>query len=40
MLAVCQPAVPAYAATAVMNADKNRWRPKTLTMMGGPIDTP
>src|SRR5215213_4386600 len=32
MLAVCQPAVPAYAATAVMNADKNRWRPKSLTM--------
>ena len=22
-----------------MAADKNRWRPKTLTMMGGPIDT-
>src|SRR6476469_1065094 len=39
MLAVCQPAVPAYAATAVMNADKSRWRPKTLTMMGGSIDT-
>ncbi len=39
MLAVCQPAVPAYAATALMNADKNEWRPKTLTMMGGPIDT-
>jgi poly(3-hydroxybutyrate) depolymerase len=39
MLAVCQPAVPAYAATALMNADKNRWRPKSLTMMGGPIDT-
>ena len=39
MLAVCQPAVPAYAATALMNADKNRWRPKTLAMMGGPIDT-
>jgi len=39
MLAVCQPAVPAYAATALMNADKNPWRPKTLTMMGGPIDT-
>src|SRR6478735_8169425 len=39
MLAVCQPAVPAYAATAVMNADKNPWRPKSLTMMGGPIDT-
>jgi poly(3-hydroxybutyrate) depolymerase len=39
MLAVCQPAVPAFAATALMNADKNRWRPKSLTMMGGPIDT-
>jgi poly(3-hydroxybutyrate) depolymerase len=39
MLAVCQPAVPAFAATALMNADKNVWRPKSLTMMGGPIDT-
>lgn len=39
VLAVCQPAVPAFAATAVMNAEKNAWRPKTLTMMGGPIDT-
>ena len=39
MLAVCQPSVPAFAATAIMNADKNPARPKTLTMMGGPIDT-
>jgi poly(3-hydroxybutyrate) depolymerase len=39
LLAVCQPAVPAFAATAVMNEDKNRWRPRSLTMMGGPIDT-
>ncbi len=39
LLAVCQPAVPAFAATALMSADKNRWRPRTLTMMGGPIDT-
>ena len=39
MLAVCQPAVPAFAATALMNADKHPYRPKTLTMMGGPIDT-
>jgi poly(3-hydroxybutyrate) depolymerase len=39
VLAVCQPAVPAYAATALMNAANNRWRPKTLAMMGGPIDT-
>ena len=39
VLAVCQPAVPAFAATALMNASKSRWRPRTLTMMGGPIDT-
>ena len=39
LLAVCQPAVPAFAATALMDEDKNPWRPKTLTMMGGPIDT-
>jgi poly(3-hydroxybutyrate) depolymerase len=39
MLAVCQPAVPAFAATALMDEDKNPHRPKTLTMMGGPIDT-
>jgi poly(3-hydroxybutyrate) depolymerase len=39
LLAVCQPAVPAFAATALMGAAKNPWRPKTLTMMGGPIDT-
>jgi poly(3-hydroxybutyrate) depolymerase len=39
MLAVCQPSVPAYAAVAIMSADKNPARPRTLTMMGGPIDT-
>jgi len=39
MLAVCQPSVPAYAATALMNADKHPARPRTLTMMGGPVDT-
>ena len=39
MLAVCQPAVPAFAADGADGADKNPWRPKTLTMMGGPIDT-
>ncbi|MBV9881550.1 MAG: polyhydroxyalkanoate depolymerase [Sphingomonadaceae bacterium] len=39
MLAVCQPSVPAFAAVALMSADKNPCRPKTLTMMGGPIDT-
>lgn len=39
MLAVCQPSVPAYAAAALMSADKHPCRPKSLTMMGGPIDT-
>lgn len=39
MLAVCQPSVPCYAAAAIMSAGKHPCRPKTLTMMGGPIDT-
>ncbi len=39
VLAVCQPSVPVYAATALMGADKHPNRPRTLTMMGGPIDT-
>src|SRR3546814_14326893 len=39
MLAVCQPSVPAYAAAAIMAAGKHPARPRTLTMMGGPIDT-
>jgi poly(3-hydroxybutyrate) depolymerase len=39
MMAVCQPSVPAFAATAIMNREKHPCAPKTLTMMGGPIDT-
>lgn len=39
MLAVCQPSVPALAATAIMAADRHPCRPLSLTMMGGPIDT-
>ena len=39
MMAVCQPSVPAYAATALMNLHKSPATPATLTMMGGPIDT-
>ena len=39
VMAVCQPSVPALAATALMNAEGHRCRPATLTMMGGPIDT-
>ncbi|MAC11484.1 MAG: polyhydroxyalkanoate depolymerase, partial [Sphingorhabdus sp.] len=39
MLAVCQPSVPCYAATAFMTQDENPCVPRTLTLMGGPIDT-
>ena len=39
MMAVCQPSVPALAATAITNATGNPCRPASLTMMGGPIDT-
>jgi poly(3-hydroxybutyrate) depolymerase len=39
MLAVCQPAVPAYAAISIMSVKNDPNLPLTLTMMGGPIDT-
>lgn len=39
MLAVCQPSVPSYAAVTVMSAADHSCLPRTLTMMGGPIDT-
>jgi poly(3-hydroxybutyrate) depolymerase len=39
VMAVCQPSVPALAATAIMGEAKHPCRPATLTMMGGPIDT-
>ncbi len=39
VMAVCQPSVPVFAATALMNADRHPCAPVTLTMMGGPIDT-
>jgi poly(3-hydroxybutyrate) depolymerase len=39
MLAVCQPSVPCYAAVCVMSSDQHPYRPRTLTMMGGPVDT-
>jgi poly(3-hydroxybutyrate) depolymerase len=39
VLAVCQPSVPAFAATAVMAAAGDPCRPLTLMMMGGPVDT-
>jgi len=39
VMAVCQPSVPAIVATSVMAERNNPNSPKTLTVMGGPIDT-
>ncbi len=39
MIAVCQPAVAALAATAVMAETRNPAIPRSLTLMAGPIDT-
>ncbi len=39
VIAVCQPSVPALAATALMEEDDHPARPASLVMMGGPIDT-
>ncbi len=39
VLAVCQPSVPVYAAIALMSAEDHPCTPRTLTMMGGPVDT-
>lgn len=38
-VAVCQPAVPLFAAVSLMEADKDPNVPLTMTLMGGPIDT-
>lgn len=39
VLAVCQPAVPALAATALMAEDGHPAAPRSLSIMSGPIDT-
>ena len=39
VMAVCQPAVPVFAAVALMEEDKDPYAPLTMTLMGGPIDT-
>ncbi len=39
ILAVCQPSVPALAATAVMSGWGDNCVPASLTLIGGPIDT-
>ena len=38
VLGICQAAVPALAATAIMEADRDVAPPRTLTLMAGPID--
>ncbi|WP_312861493.1 polyhydroxyalkanoate depolymerase [Segnochrobactrum spirostomi] len=39
VLAVCQPAVPVFAAAALMEEDDDPAIPASITLMGGPIDT-
>jgi poly(3-hydroxybutyrate) depolymerase len=39
VVAVCQPSVPVFAATALMEADTDPYAPRSITLMGGPIDT-
>jgi poly(3-hydroxybutyrate) depolymerase len=39
VIAVCQPSVPVMAATALMEADKDPYAPRSIVLMGGPIDT-
>ena len=39
VIAVCQPSVPVLAAASLMAEAKDPRQPKSLTLMGGPIDT-
>jgi poly(3-hydroxybutyrate) depolymerase len=39
VMAVCQPSVPVLAAVALMAEDDDPAAPRTMTLMGGPIDT-
>jgi poly(3-hydroxybutyrate) depolymerase len=39
VVSVCQPTVPVLAAISLMAADNDPCMPRTMTMMGGPIDT-
>lgn len=38
VLAVCQPCVPTLAAVAIMAEDHDPCEPRTMTLLGGPID--
>ncbi len=39
LMAVCQPSVPVMAAVSVMEAAGDPFVPRSMTLMGGPIDT-
>lgn len=39
VIAVCQPAVPVLAAVALMNEEAPAEAPRSMTLIGGPIDT-
>lgn len=39
VLAVCQPCVPTLAAVSLMAQDRDPAQPRTMTLMGGPVDT-
>jgi len=39
VMAVCQPAVPVLAAVARMEAEEDPFTPRSMVLMGGPIDT-
>lgn len=39
LMAVCQPAVPVMMAASIMNAAKDPNAPRSMTLIGGPIDT-
>lgn len=39
VMAVCQPSVTVFAATALMNAAKDPKSPRSVILIGGPIDT-
>jgi poly(3-hydroxybutyrate) depolymerase len=39
LLAVCQPSVPVLIAASVMNQHKDKATPRSMTLIGGPIDT-
>ena len=39
VMAVCQPSVPVFAAVSIMSAEKHPKTPRSMILIGGPIDT-